>query len=303
MQVSVGTLIYSLTWSSILSLTAIGITLLYRTTRVPNFAHASFVTTGIYAAAIVWISGLNPYWGIPLGFIMSGIEAAILFYALLEPLRRRKADIFLLMIATLSFDILMYGLLNIFADVLQTEFKVLSRNLYFANEDFTLFGVKGVTWVSLISLVVIFALLQFLLYRTNTGIALRACMENPSLALTMGINVPRMLLISWFLAGAIAGIAGALIPFYQISNTFTGILLIAEMFCASTVGGLDYLYGAPLGSFLVGFAKIFLLSILASLLGPDIINYGMAVPLIVMVLTFAFLPKGLASLRVRKGGS
>ncbi len=301
--VTVGTFIYALTWSCILSLTAIGITLLYKTTRVPNFAHASFVTTGVYASTIAWVYGLSPYMGIPLGFILSGLEAAILFYLLLEPLRRRKASVFLLMIATLSFDILMYGLLNILADVLQYEFKILSRSLYFAKQDFEILGLKGVTLVSLIVFAITFLALQIILYRTNTGIALRACMENPSLALTLGVNVPRMLLLSWFIAGATAGVAGALMPFYMMCNTFTGTLLVAEMFCASIAGGLGYLYGAPLGSFLVGFAKVFLLSIVAAIIGPSIINYAMAIPLIVMVIALAFLPEGLASIKIRRGGA
>ena len=301
--VTVGTFVYALTWSCILSLTAIGITLLYRTTRVPNFAHASFVTNGVYAAVIAWILGLHPYMGIPLGFIISGIEAVILFYVLLEPLRRRRASIFLLMIATFSFDILWYGFQNILADVLQYEFKILSRSIYFAKLDFEFLGLKGVTLVSLVVFIVTFLALQIILYRTNTGIALRACMENPSLALTLGIDVTKMLLLSWFIAGATAGVAGALMTFYMMCNTFTGTFLVAEMFCASIVGGLGYLYGAPLGSFLVGFAKVFLLSIVAAIIGPTVINYAMAVPLIVLVVTFAFLPEGLASIRIRRGGA
>jgi len=297
---SVGTLISALTWSSILTLLAIGITLLYRTTQVPNFAHASFFTTGIYASTLAWIYGLSPYFGILLGFLLSGVEAVVLFYALLEPLRRRKASIFLLMMATLSYDILVYGLLNILADTLQYEFKILARNIYFSPMDFSVAGVPGVTLVSFSLFIAVFLALQFLLYRTNLGIALRACMENPSLAQTLGVNVSRMLLISWFIAGAIAGVAGALMPFYVMCNTYTGILYIAEMFCASIVGGLDYLFGAPLGGFLIGFAKVLLLSVAASLIGPDMINYDLIIPLGAMVVTLALLPKGLASLIARR---
>ncbi len=298
---SVGTLIQALVWSSILSLTAIGITLLYRTTRVPNFAHASFVTTGIYASTIAWVFGSHPYFGIPLGFILGGLVAVLLFY-ILEPLRKRKASIFLLMIATLSFDILMYGVLNILADILQFEFKILSRNIYFAPMDFNIFGLRGIVFISLAAFLVTMIALQLLLYRTNLGVALRACMENPSLAQTLGINVSRMLLISWFIAGATAGVAGALLPFYQMCNVFTGTYYLAEMFCASTVGGLDYLIGAPIGSFLLGFAKILLLSSLASVVGPDIINYMMIIPLAILVITLAVLPTGIAPLIMRRRG-
>lgn len=298
--ISPATLISAVVWSSILSLTAIGITLLYRTTRVPNFAHASFVTTGIYASTIVWVFGFHPYLGIPLGFLLGGLEAVLLFYAILEPLRRRKASIFLLMIATLSFDILMYGVLNVLADTLQFEFKILSRNIYFAPMDFSIGGIQGVVLISFVTFLATFITLQLLLYRTNLGVALRACMENPALAQTLGVNVSRMLLLSWFIAGATAGVAGALMPFYQMCNVFTGTYYLAEMFCASIMGGLDYLIGAPIGSFILGFAKILLLSFLASVIGPDIINYMMIIPLGVMVVVLATLPTGIASLIMRR---
>ncbi|MEM3870153.1 MAG: branched-chain amino acid ABC transporter permease [Candidatus Korarchaeum sp.] len=298
--ISPATLISALVWSSILSLTAIGITLLYRTTRVPNFAHASFVTTGIYASTIVWVFGFHPYLGIPVGFVLGGLEAVLLFYAILEPLRRRKASIFLLMIATLSFDILMYGVLNVLADTLQFEFKILSRNIYFVPMDFNIGGIQGVVLISFATFLATFIALQLLLYRTNLGVALRACMENPALAQTLGVNVSRMLLLSWFIAGATAGVAGALMPFYQMCNVFTGTYYLAEMFCASIMGGLDYLIGAPIGSFILGFAKIFLLSFLASVIGPDIINYMMIIPLGVMVIVLATLPTGIASLIMRR---
>ncbi|MEM3371579.1 MAG: branched-chain amino acid ABC transporter permease [Candidatus Korarchaeum sp.] len=298
--ISPATLISALVWSSILSLTAIGITLLYRTTRVPNFAHASFVTTGIYASTIVWVFGFHPYLGIPVGFVLGGLEAVLLFYAILEPLRRRKASIFLLMIATLSFDILMYGVLNVLADTLQFEFKILSRNIYFVPMDFNIGGIQGVVLISFATFLATFIALQLLLYRTNLGVALRACMENPALAQTLGVNVSRMLLLSWFIAGATAGVAGALMPFYQMCNVFTGTYYLAEMFCASIMGGLDYLIGAPIGSFILGFAKIFLLSFLASTVGPDIINYMMIIPLGVMVIVLATLPTGIASLIMRR---
>lgn len=299
-SISVGTFLSALVWSSILSLVATGITLLYRTTRVPNFAHASFVTTGIYASTIAWVFGFHPYFGIPLGFFLGGLEAVLLFYAILEPLRKRKASIFLLMMATLSFDILMYGVLNILADTLQFEFKILSRNIYFVPMDFQIGGLQGIVLISFLTFLVTFLALQLLLYRTNIGVALRACMENPALAQTLGVNVSRMLMLSWFIGGATAGVAGALLPFYQMSNVFTGTYYLAEMFCASIMGGLDYLIGAPVGSFILGFAKVLLLSFLASVFGPDIINYMMIVPLGIMVLVLATLPTGIASLIVRR---
>ncbi|MGC9104645.1 MAG: branched-chain amino acid ABC transporter permease [Candidatus Methanodesulfokora sp.] len=299
--ISLGTLISALTWSSILSLMTIGITLLYRTTKVPNFAHASFVTTGVYSATIVSLMGFHPYLGMFLGFILGGLEGLVLFYAILEPLRRRRSSIFILMIATLSYDILLYGLLNVLADDLQTTYKILARMIYYSRLDFSIGGVPGVAVISLLALITTVILLYILLNRTTLGVALRACMENTALAQTLGINVSLMLLFSWFIAGGIAGVAGALLPFYTMCGPYIGMLYIAEMFCASILGGLDQIYGAPLGGFLIGFAKVALISVLASFVGPWITEYAPIIPLAAMAVALVLVPKGLVAIKIRRG--
>ncbi len=296
------TIIGGLTWSALLSLMGIGITLLYRTTKVPNFAHASFVTTGVYISFTLSLLGFHPYWGILAGFILTGLEALLLFYSILEPLRRRKSSIFILMIGTLAFDILFYGILNIYADYLQTVFKASARAVYLAPKDFFIMGIPGIMFTSLGMLVISVLGLYLLLNRTTVGIALKACMENTALAQTIGVNVSLMLMLSWFIAGGIAGIAGALLPMYIETSPDIGVLLVAEMFCVSILGGLEQIYGAPLGGFLMGFAEVVLTSWLASEVGPWIISYTPLLPLGAMALALIFIPKGLATIRIRRKG-
>jgi len=294
------TLISGITYSSLLSLMALGITLLYRTTKVPNFAHASFVVFGIYTSYTLALLGYNPYLGTLLGFIVSGIIALILFYALLEPLRRRKSSIFILMMATLTYDILMFGIINIYADYLETTFKIPARNVYLAPQDFTLIGLKGVSIVSTSLLIVLLMLLYILLNRTIIGAALRAVMENPSLAQANGINVSLMLALSWFLAGGLAGVAGALLPMYMMTDPSTGMLLIAPMFCASVLGGLEQIYGAPLGGFILGLATTVLVSWLSGVIGYWIMTYSLMVPYITLIITLIFIPRGVVSIILKR---
>lgn len=293
------TLISGLTWSALLSLMGVGITLLYRTTKVPNFAHASFVVTGIYTAYTLYLLGYNPYYAVPLGFLVTGVEALALFYLFLEPLRRRRSSIFMLMMATLAFDITMFGVLNVYADYLQTAFKVPARNVYMAHLDFEVWGLRGVTVVSITTLVAVLVLLYLFLNKTIFGAALRAVMENPPLAQASGINVSLMLAISWFLAGGVAGVAGSLLPMYIMTSTSTGMTLVASMFCASILGGLDKIYGAPIGGLVLGLAETVLLSWLASLLGPWVTTYGMMIPYIALIIALIAVPRGLTSIRLR----
>jgi len=72
------------------------------------------------------------------------------------------------------------------------------------------------------------------------------------------------------------------------------------MFCASILGGLDQIYGAPLGGFLIGFAKVALISVLASMIGPWITEYAPIIPLAAMAIALVLVPKGLVAIKIRR---
>lgn len=298
--VTLGTVVGWLTYSAFLSLMALGITLLYRTTKVANFAHASFVTVGAYVTYTLNIAlGRNPYVGVPVAFVLVGGIALLLFFAVLEPLRRRNSSTVMLMIATLSFDIIMFGVVNIHADYLTNAYALPSRNILLSGLDFKFMGQPGILFVALGTLAICSAALYLLLNFTTLGIALRASMENPHLAEAIGINVSMMLAASWFIGGGLAGMAGALIPLWTEINPNVGTVLLASMFCASIVGGLEQTYGAVLGGLLLGLVDVVGTSALASLVGPWIAFYEPVIPLLVLSATLIIAPRGLAGLRVR----
>ena len=299
--VTLPTIISWLTYSSLLSMMALGVTLLYRTTKVANFAHASLVTSGAYVAySIVVVLHPNPYLGVPLAFALVGGLGLLLFYGVLEPMRRRHSPTVMLMVATLAFDIVLFGVLNILADYLASTYFVPSRNILLSSSDFTFMGQPGIFFVAVGVLSLCSVVLYFLLNFTTLGIALRASMENSSLAQAIGVNVTLMLAISWFAAGGLAGVSGALLPMWTLVNPNTGTVLLASMFCASIVGGLDEIYGAVLGGFLLGFVDVVGTSILASSIGAWIAFYEPAVPLVVLAATLILAPKGLAGFLSRR---
>jgi branched-chain amino acid transport system permease protein len=280
---------------------ALGITLLYRTTKVANFAHASFVTIGAYVTyTLTVIFTVNPYVGLPVAFVVVGIVGLAVFYSVLEPLRRRNSPTVMLMIATLSLDVLLLGVINIHADYLTSTYAVPSRNILLSGSDFKFIGQSGILFVALGTLALCTAALYILLNFTTIGIALRASMENPQLAEAIGINVSKMLAVSWFIGGGLAGIAGALIPLWTEVNPSIGTILLASMFCASIVGGLEQIYGAILGGLLLGLVDVVGTSELASLLGPWVAFYEPVIPLVVLSVTLILAPKGLAGIGLRR---
>jgi branched-chain amino acid transport system permease protein len=280
---------------------ALGITLLYRTTKVANFAHASFVTIGAYVTYTLTVMfRSNPYAGLPVAFVVVGIVGLALFYSVLEPLRRRNSPTVMLMIATLSIDVMLTGVINIHADYLTSAYAVPSRNILLSGIDFKFMGQPGIVFVALGTLALCTAALYVLLNFTTLGIALRASMENPQLAEAIGINVSMMLAISWFVGGGLAGVAGALIPLWTEVNPSIGTILLASMFCASIVGGLEQIYGAILGGLLLGLVDVVGTSELASLLGPWIAFYEPVIPLLVLSATLILAPRGLAGITLRR---
>jgi branched-chain amino acid transport system permease protein len=295
------TIAETLIYASLLSLMGVGITLLYKTTKVPNFAHASFVTLGGYVnfsliSAFHW----SPYLGLPVAFVVVGGESLLLFFLVLEPLRKRKSSVALLMIATLSWHIAMLGFLGAYADSLQTFLRVPTRNVVLSYLDFTLGGLPGIFFVSITVTVVAAVALYFVIERTNIGIALRACMENQNLAASVGINTTRMLGLAWFLAAGLAGVAGALLPMWTQLNTSSGDTLIAAMFCVSILGGLETLYGAFAGGLILAFAQIVGTTMLANVVGVWVTGYEPVVPLLLMAIVLMTNPKGIGGMKVWK---
>jgi len=297
----VPTIVGWLTYSAFLSLMALGITLLYRTTKVANFAHASFVTIGAYVTyTLTVVFGSNPYAGLPVAFFVVGIVGLALFYSVLEPLRRRNSSTVMLMIATLSIDVMLSGVINIHADYLTSAYAFPSRNILMSGSDFKFIGQPGILFIALGTLALCTAALYILLNFTTLGIALRASMENPELAEAIGVNVSMMLAVSWFVGGGLAGIAGALIPLWTEVNPSIGTILLASMFCASIVGGLEQIYGAILGGFLLGLVDIVGTSELASLVGAWVAFYEPVIPLLVLSATLILAPRGLAGINLRR---
>jgi branched-chain amino acid transport system permease protein len=288
--------------ASLLSLLTVGLTLTYLTTKVPNFAHGSFATVGIYTGlATAELFKQNIYYGLIPGFLLGGLTAVIQYVAVLRPLTKRNASITTLMVATIAFDILLVSILNIFADYLQNAFRLQSRNFLLAPYDFTFAGIRGIVIVAPILVVASVVSLYVLLTKTKLGIAMRATIENPPLAGTVGINTSSVYIISWFIAGGLAGMAGSIIPLWYISSTTVGdTYFLISIFAAAVVGGLYNIYGAVIGGFVVGVAQSVIIRVLADSWGSWVIPYEPLIPLAAMVITLMIAPRGITGINFQE---
>lgn len=284
--------------ASLLSLLTIGLTLTYLTTKVPNFAHGSFATVGMYTGLVTAeLFKQNVYWALIPGFLFGGLTAVIQYIAVLRPLTKRNASVTTLMVATIAFDILLVSILNIVADYLQNTFKLQARDFLLAPFDFTFIGTRGIVFVAPALVVASVVSLYLLLTKTKLGIAMRATIENPPLAGTVGVNTALVYVISWFIAGGLAGMAGSIIPLWYISSTNVGdTYFLTSFFAAAVVGGLYNIYGAVIGGLVVGVAQSVAILELANVFGSWIIPYQPLIPLIAMVTTLMIAPRGITGI-------
>jgi branched-chain amino acid transport system permease protein len=249
-----GYLISAVVYGTLFALMAMGLTLTYKTTKVPNFAYGSFVTIGLYTAYHMhYIYNVNPYGASIAAFFVSGLTSVVMYVGVLRPLARRGTPLVALMIATFGVDIGFVGIFGIYTDYMQTTYKLIDAKQFYALPgDFGLFGVQGVVFAGPLALALITLAIFLLFTRTRFGIAMRASVENASLARVLGINVERVYVVSWMIAGGFAGLAGSLYTLWLPGGTSTGSDLIVEIFASSILGGLSSIFGAVVGGLVIG---------------------------------------------------
>lgn len=310
----------SIIYGSLLGLMCVGVTATYLTTKVPNFAAADFVVVGIYASAasyILW-GAQSPYLTTPLSFIFGGLSGVGMYLLVLKPLIRRGSSLVVLMIATLAIDIIFSGIFDLFVEYMGSQYgrilvdKGYGGQFYFLSQlpDFQISGESGLLVIAPAILIGVTVGLYLLLNRSKFGVAMRASIENSNLAKTVGINVERVNIVSWFLAGGVAGLAGGLSAIYTGTPQGTSALIIVDMFAGSVLGGLANIYGALIGGLIVGAAETYLDAYLYRLFnaylgtgaGTQILNFQKGIPLAIMIVVLLVAPQGLTAVNWKKLG-
>jgi len=287
-----------LVYASALSLTAGGITLLYITTRTFNFSHAGMATFGFYITYIFYsFRGGNLYQYLPLSFLFGSLLGIICYIGLNKPLLRRQASIITLMMSTLGYDLILLSIIQMLCDYLSYTFKLYPRRVTMSAYDFKMFGTSAASIISPIIAITILTLLHLFLTRTKFGTSMRATIENPILASASGINSDKVYLMSWVIGGGMAALGGAVMSLTMTGTPVLGMTLIAQMFAGAILGGLASIYGGILGGFIVGLAEYVGIYYLAVMVGPWVLGYRMALPLLIMTITLLLFPRGLAGIQ------
>ena len=288
-------LVDAIIYGSVLAVLCVGLTLTYKITNVPNFAHTTFAILGMYMGLIVVrIFDSNPFVALPIAFALSGAVALFLYYGILRILIKKGSTYLSLIIATLSFDILMVGIMNILADYLFQTFKIVSRDFTLRSYDIVIDGTPMVLIVSVVILVGLIVGLYYLLYQTRFGMSMRASIDNTHLAGSFGIDTNKVFAFSWFLSGGLGGIAGVLMSVWFQGDPSLSVIMLPSVFAGSIVGGFSSIYGAIMGGLIIGFSEILGTSVLANILGYWVIPYRPIIPFLFIIFTLLLFPKGIS---------
>ncbi len=287
-------------YACVLAVLCVGLTLTYKITKIPNFAHVSFAILGMYVALVaIQIFDANPYVALPFAFVASGGVAFVLYYGIIRVLQNKKSSYLSLIIATLSFDMIMIGVLNIIADYISNEHQIIARDFTLRSFDVIIYGVPMILIVSVATILSLVFGLYYLLYRTSFGIKMRASIENRQLAQIFGINTNRIFCFSWFLSGGLGGIAGVLMALWFQGDPYLAAIMLPSVFAGSIVGGFTSIYGAILGGLIIGISEIVGTNILAGIFGYWITPYRPLIPFLFIIATLLLSPKGISEIIAR----
>jgi neutral amino acid transport system permease protein len=240
-------------FGAIIAITAIGLSLIFGTTNLINFAHGELVTIGAMAAFFLNAATLGPGWDlIPSALVAIAIGAlvgAVLERGLWRPLRIRGTGRIQLFIISIGLSLLLRHVLLVvfgsrprpYADYVIQQTKSLGP-IAITPRDLV---------ITVVSLVVLVAVGLMLLY-TRIGRAMRAVSDDRELAEASGVNVATVDLSVWVMGGGLAALGGVLFGLSEIVTWDMGFRLLLLMFAAVILGGLGSAFGAMAGGLVVG---------------------------------------------------
>jgi branched-chain amino acid transport system permease protein len=278
----------------LLALASVGLSLIYGTTGLSNFAHAEQVTLG----GILGYVFVNQM-GLPLvvgGLVVVAVCATTGWLqdrVLWQPLRRRGLGLTQLMIVTIGLSLALQYVFQFFVGARTVRVEMATPTVHQIGP----ITLSNFSYVAMGISVVVLAAVGFALQRTRIGRATRAVSDNPALASASGIDVDKVIRLVWTVAMGLAGLSGLLYAL-AVGNGIkwdTGLQILLLLFAAVTLGGLGTAFGALIGSLVIGMVVE-----VSPVLGmPGDFKYATA--LIILILLLLVRPQGLLGKAQRIG--
>jgi branched-chain amino acid transport system permease protein len=279
-------LINGVSVGSLYALVAIGYTMVYGILRLINFAHGDLLMFAAYAAIYgIAIFSLPWYLSFPLAVAITGVMGIVLDRVAYRPLR--DAPRISLLISAIGASFLLENLALVIIGGVPKGFprpEIFSKVI-----DIWGLRVQVLTiYTPAITLLLLMGLL-YIVYRTKVGKAMRAASKDFETTRLMGINLDRIIAITFLLGSSLAAAGGIMWAMkYPQVNPFMGVFPGLKAFIAAVLGGIGNILGAVIGGFLLGLGEILIVALV-----PGLAQYKDAFAFIVLILVLLFRPTGI----------
>ena len=276
----------------VIAMCAVGLSLIFGTTGLTNFAHGEMVTFGGLMAFLLNVTmGIPLLISAPIVVVLGGLFGLALNVFIFGKLRKRGVGLISQLVVSVGLSIV---LRNMYLYQFGGRTKPLND---FSQQTVMRLGPTSITprdlTTAILSLLVLVAVALFI-QKSRTGKAIRAVSDNPTLASSTGIDTQRIIRIVWFAGGALAALGGIFRGLDEQVGFEMGSRLVFLMFAAITLGGLGSAFGALVGGVLVGiFVEM------ASLVVPAELKNAPA--LLILIIVLVLRPQGILGRKQRVG--
>lgn len=277
----------------IIALAALGLSLIFGTTGLTNFAHGELITFG---GIVTYL--FNQTLGLPV--IAAGVVAVILGAGfgyvqdrgIWRPLRNRGTGVVAMMIVSIGFGLFLRSLYQYFYG---GSTRALSQYSNQQRESYWVFSLAPKEIAIFVVAIVAIVIVCVALMKTRLGKAMRAVADNPALAASSGMRVDGVISNVWILGTAITALSGVLLAVNVQVNFVMGFKLLLLVFAAVCLGGLGTIWGALIGSMVIG-----IMVEISPLIGvPSSIKEVGALAVLILILLIR--PQGILGRRERIG--
>ena len=255
MQTFLGAIINGLALGMAYALIAVGYSMVFGVLRLINFSHGSVYAFGAYMVYFFVSLKVGLFPAILIAIVLSGLLALTIDKVALEPLRKKKSIPIATLITTIGMSFIIQNTLSIDYIFGSEKHGFPSLNVF---DPITIgnITIQSSQIIMLVVAVVLLLILTFVVQKTKIGLAMRAVQQNTKAAHMVGVNVNFVISFTFFIGGACAAIAGALIAgYYGIISPTMGSTIGLKAFAAAVVGGIGMLHGAVVGGLVVGVAE------------------------------------------------
>ncbi|MCS7138084.1 MAG: branched-chain amino acid ABC transporter permease [Candidatus Caldarchaeum sp.] len=293
------TLIRTLQSGMLYALMALGLTLTLAILRIPNVAHAEYVTVGAYVSfALINFANLTLWQVLVPSFIFGGLISFISYLLVFRPLKEKGSSMFILMVASFAVALIIRYVIYTMAAAGNWGLGVKPRVV--TN---VVFRVAGISFTDILLMAVPTALLSmialyFFIMKTRTGKQMRALAENPELAVVSGIDPEKIAFVTMFLSGGLAGVAGSFWVVFTHAHPDIGLEALLPMIAASAIGGFYSFPATVVGALFVAFSENTIMDLLNRSIGLNLALKPL-MPMAIIILVLLIRPSGLSGVSIR----